>query len=299
MSYIPDDRKLVLINIPGTHDSAAYCMNCIGAHFSTTQYLTIKQQLEIGVRKFDFRITSIDRNKEQNEDIICCHGICDCYVSYNLCDQRKLTYKSILLDIKNFLKKNPSETVMVSTFLGRGHFKNIIRAYEILDYEVGDIAIYYDPNILLGECRGRIIITTYLDNEVDKKRIKKVTTRSKSMINGTGIDEIHKKYNKNCKTYEIDGTLKITEINDFLIEYNMTLEQAEIEQKKNQSLFPITYSISCTGENEYVIPYPLGQAFIVNSYIKDKFRKGYYYGWLNIDFVNLEIASKLIASNFK
>jgi hypothetical protein len=149
-------------------------MNRMLSCFAQTQYFDIRQQLEIGVRKLDLRITSIAINKETNEDIICCHGSCDCYVAEDLCDQRKLTYKSILIDIRKFLEKNPSETVLVSTFLGRGHFQNIVRAYEIFKQEVGDISIVFHPDLILGDCRGKIIVSTFLDNEteIDKKKIK-------------------------------------------------------------------------------------------------------------------------------
>ena len=42
MSRIPDNRKLKFINIPATHDSAAYYMNRINFFFAKTQFLTKK-----------------------------------------------------------------------------------------------------------------------------------------------------------------------------------------------------------------------------------------------------------------
>ena len=35
MSKLPDNKKLVLINIPGTHDSCAFHMNRLGLDFAT------------------------------------------------------------------------------------------------------------------------------------------------------------------------------------------------------------------------------------------------------------------------
>jgi len=304
MSKIPDNKKMVLINIPGSHDSAAYCMNRMLSCFSQTQYFDILQQLEIGVRKLDLRITSNEINRETNEDIICCHGICDCYVAEGLCDQRKLTYKSILIDIKKFLEKNPSETVIVSTFLGRGHFQDIIRSYEIFNQEVGGISIAFHPDLLLGECRGKIIISTFLDNEIQtgKKKMPIVRARSKSLIKGTGIEEIHSRYKgSNVSAFEVCGNTKVSQMKDMFIKYNMTLEEAEIKEIENPKIFPIAYSISCTGENELHLPYPIVQANIVNSFISKEgaFKKGYYYGWINMDFVIVDITSKLAESNFK
>jgi hypothetical protein len=64
--------------------------------------------------------------------------------------------------------------------------------------------------------------------------------------------------------------------------------------------FPIAYSISCTGEYDYCLPNPLAQAIIVHSFIQrgNCFKKGYYYGWLYMDFANKYTNIKLINSNF-
>lgn len=57
MSRIPDEKSIVLINIPGSHDSTAYNMFCLGSCFAKTQDLDITSQLNIGVRIFDIRVT--------------------------------------------------------------------------------------------------------------------------------------------------------------------------------------------------------------------------------------------------
>ena len=88
------------------------------------------------------------------------------------------------------------------------------------------------------------------------------------MIKGTGIEEIHRRYKgKNVRTFTVCGNTKIYEMKDMFNIYNMTLEQAEIKERENQKMFPIAYSISCTGENETLLPYPIVQANIVNSFI--------------------------------
>ena len=62
------------------------------------------------------------------------------------------------------------------------------------------------------------------------------------MISGTGIDSIHKKYSKH-ETYKIDGNLKVREMKDMFNKFNMTIEEAEIEEKKilHFSLYVILY----------------------------------------------------------
>ena len=204
MSRIDDSKKIILINIPGTHDSTAYCMNRISFKCANTQELTIAQQLEIGIRDFDIRIVQSHNDTSQDEDIICCHGICDCYVSPNFCDNRKLTYKSVLLDIKNFLEKNPSETVLMGTNLGRGKWKNgymLVRAYQLFDKYVGNIAIRFKSDLLMGEVRGKVITYTSIIEEFDSND-NMMRTKTRKYLPCTAIYDVHRKY-QNCATFII------------------------------------------------------------------------------------------------
>ena len=82
--------------------------------------------------------------------------------------------------------------------------------------------------------------------------------------------------------------------------YNMTLEEAELKEKSKKITFPIQYSISCTGEYDCCLPHPLNQAIIVHSFIQKEgvIKKGYYYGWLHMDFANPITTKLLIEANF-
>ena len=124
--------------------------------------------------------------------------------------------------------------------------------------------------------------------------------RTKSITNrpSTGINEIHRKY-QNCATFKTNGNIKVREMQDMFQIYNMTLEEAELKEKSKKITFPIQYSISCTGEHDTIVPLPKSQADIVNTFILNyDLKKGYYYGWINIDFVDLEVAKKIIDTNF-
>ena len=233
MSRIPDTKKLILINIPSTHDSTAYYINCFFKNLAQTQYFNIKQQLEIGTRKIDIRVADRNKKREEDEDIICCHGICDCYASDNFGNMKKLTFKSILIDIRNFLVQNPSETVMISVVLGRGkktENETLKRAYEIFHKYVGDIFINYYHDIILGDARGKIINLTYFHHEINEKRVNKVVNYCNFNLGyGTGIEEVHKKY-RSYRPFKVNGNLKIHEIKDMFTKYKMTLQEAEIEE---------------------------------------------------------------------
>jgi len=55
MSNLPDDRKVLLINIPCAHDSAANLVDVLGESVAKTQNLNITELLRAGIRKLDIR----------------------------------------------------------------------------------------------------------------------------------------------------------------------------------------------------------------------------------------------------
>ena len=59
MSKIPNEKSILLINIPGTHDTAAHIMNPLAEDVARTQNLTILELLNSGIRKLDIRIGSL------------------------------------------------------------------------------------------------------------------------------------------------------------------------------------------------------------------------------------------------
>ena len=70
MSKLKDDRKLIFVNIPGTHDSAACYMNRMSFNWARTQNLRIADLLKIGVRRLDIRIVQRNNDISEDEDII-------------------------------------------------------------------------------------------------------------------------------------------------------------------------------------------------------------------------------------
>ena len=308
MSKLPDDKKIVLTNIPGSHDSTAYCMNFFGSIFAKCQDLNIIDQLKIGVRKFDIRV-ALNNNWAYscgiNEvisgydlDLICCHGICNCYYINDAGIKNNIAFKHVLLDIKQFLEENPTETIILSVTSGRGNkYKHIKKAAEIFDKTVGDISINYDKNLTIGETRGKIININYKTNQLsyDGKPIYNEN------IGGTGLNEIHQRFvpEFTYDAFKVDGKLKVEEVKEFLRIYDITCKKAEEELKTNISKYPFTYSISCTGEYESIAPFPKTQADIINPFLLNyNLKQGNYYGWLNIDFIDSDITKKIIDTNF-
>ena len=306
MSNLSDNRKLLLTNIPGSHDSTAYNMHYFGSVFAKCQELNIMEQLKIGTRIFDIRVTDNDCTfscginliKEQHDyDIICCHGICNCYHTDDSGNKINLTLKNVLLDMKHFLVKNPTETILYSMASGRGNkIKNFERASQIFEKIVGEISINYNSNLTIGDCRGKIVNLNFKD-ELGKE--------GKQILNefdeGTGLEDIHKKFvpDFTYETFKVDAKLKIREVEEFLSINDLTLREAVKDIEINKMKYPFKYSISCTGEFESIVPLPKVQADIINKFILNyPLKNGNYYGWINIDFIEQNISKKIIDTNF-
>lgn len=310
MAKLPDENLYTLTNFPCTHDSSAFHMNKIGSCYSKTQNLDYNGQLKIGVRHFDIRVTkrscscflNCSKRKEEQkcEDIITCHGICDCYYYSDCCSTKKLTLKEVLLTLRKFLEKNPSEGVFINLQNGRGDkHVNMPRALEIFDIICGDISMQMDKKLKIKDIRGKIICSPHLDDD-DYKKIKPAIKPAKlyrKLKGGYGLEEIHQNYGK-YSTFKVGGRLKVKEVKEFLDKYEMPIDKAKAHEQKNNNNFPINYSVSCTGEHDSILPYPKTQAVFVNNFFRQRaFKKGFYYGWINFDFITEDIARKIISTN--
>ena len=299
MSNLPDDKKVLLINIPGAHDTAANEMVPLAESMARTQNRTIPDLLKFGIRKLDIRVALWESFDEEDIDsnLHTCHGVFDCYYIDEHNTTQNLTFKHILLDIKQFLQENPTETVIVWTQSERGDsYENIKRAVELFDKYVGDIFVKYNKDLTLGEVRGKIISTVYKEYDSEGKEYY-----HKGIDGGTDLEEIHMKFIDKYyyNSWEVTGEIKVQEVLEFFRTYNISIKDAEIEMEKDKDKYPFCYSIACTGEHQTIIPFPKNQADIVNPFILDyEFIKGYYYGWIEMDYASLKLAKKFIETNF-
>src|SRR5207302_1134087 len=79
--------------IPGTHDTMAF----YGGDAAQTQTMSLANQLESGVRVLDIR----------------CRHIADVFAIHHGVVFQKVFFGDVLNDVIAFLKKNPSETVLM------------------------------------------------------------------------------------------------------------------------------------------------------------------------------------------
>ena len=93
-----------------------------------TQNRTIPDLLKFGMRKLEIRVALWESFDEEDIDsnLHTCHGVFDCYYIDEHNTTQNLTFKHILLDIKQFLQENPTETVIVWTQSEKGDsYENI------------------------------------------------------------------------------------------------------------------------------------------------------------------------------
>jgi hypothetical protein len=168
MSYIPDHKSLSEISIPGTHDSATYLLNLpkgdllalvngsfvsslftittpFVKQYAQTQTLSIRRQLDAGIRFLDLRVTSTHVKGE----LTMCHGKVVLHSSLD----------AMFAFIAEFLEKSPTEVVLVSVKNdGEG---NADEVNELLAQAIkrSKIKFYLDWRIpKLGDVRGQAVL---------------------------------------------------------------------------------------------------------------------------------------------
>lgn len=107
MSALDDDTLLSAITIPGTHDSAAYTVSW---PFVATQKLSIVQQLDAGIRYFDFRCGV------RNDIVEMVHG--EAYLG--------LTLSNVLNAMYEWLAAHPSEALIAQIKRDRKEQKSAV-----------------------------------------------------------------------------------------------------------------------------------------------------------------------------
>jgi 1-phosphatidylinositol phosphodiesterase len=141
MSNFDDCTPLSLMSIPGSHDSGT----TTGPELLVTQTKSIEEQLQLGVRFFDIRLAA------HNNKLGVFHAIAFQNIYWE---------SDVLPTFINFLKENPSETLIVSLKREGGEASDYAR---LLSASLSDalnkqyLIDSFTSDITLGEARGKII----------------------------------------------------------------------------------------------------------------------------------------------
>lgn len=149
MAELPDEAYVATLSIPGTHDSATGNGFAGGAAsvwdlFSKTQDLTVEQQMEMGVRAFDFRPGN------QNGRLRCYHGMSE--IAY--------WFDDAVRDICKFLDAHPDEFFFIHLYkatddLNKGVTELLTELIETED--VAPRVARFAPDLTVADMRGKIL----------------------------------------------------------------------------------------------------------------------------------------------
>lgn len=150
MSFLPDETLLSKIAIPGSHDSATE--NIFFSSIARCQHLSIARQLDAGCRFLDLRL------REKDGRLIAVHGATPCFVpaagaaSY-------LTFGQIAETLYEFLRRNPSETILISVNHNGGRQSEAFCSLFYKEIEKMPHRWYTENRVpTLGEARGKAVL---------------------------------------------------------------------------------------------------------------------------------------------
>lgn len=286
MKNIADDKKITAINMPGTHDSA--CLHIDLAFISQTQHLSVSEQLNIGVRYFDFRF------KYETSKFIANHSICHCRKKSGFWNELLLA-DDIVADCVEFLRNNPSETILFQ--LKEAHSKSGHEFYNEFykRYIENDKDSWFVENRVpsLGEVRGKIILLRVVSVDAD------VFTDENSGINFSSYPHV--------STYNVDDWKKgeIRKLGGEVYSGMFVQDSYRSEGKHKwgtvtrfleSGLCDEDFNICLTSCTRVFVP--RFNAPKINKLIKHyNFKKGKLYGIISTDFIDEEICKKIINTN--
>ena len=148
MKSLPDDLVLASLTIPGTHNSAALHEPFPGT--ATCQSLSLKEQLEAGVRFFDLRCRHV------NDRFHLYHGPID----------QKLSFAEALKTFEEFLKTEPKEFLLIS-IQGAAKASKTTRDFEATFKDSINPKKWWlkSPHPSTGEARGKMILIRRFDSK--------------------------------------------------------------------------------------------------------------------------------------
>ena len=148
MAAQDDATSLAALSIPGTHDTGARFEPAPG--LAKTQELTIREQLDAGVRYLDIR----------------CRHFEDGFLIYHGSIDQNQSYDEVLATLDAFLDAHPTETIIASVkeeSLPQGNTRTFAATFD--DYLFRDPARWYtgDRVPALGDVRGKIVLLRRFD----------------------------------------------------------------------------------------------------------------------------------------
>ncbi len=146
MDWLPNNRRVSDLSLPGTHDSMAFGENLTGRDITRTQTASLREQLMSGIRVIDIRV-----NYDNDHSLTCYHGSAN--LGYN--------FEDVLSTVKQFLQENPTESVFMrlkqeNSSVSDSKMEQAFKYYYNRYYQI----FYrgYSQNPTVGEIRGKLVL---------------------------------------------------------------------------------------------------------------------------------------------
>lgn len=302
MSELPDNAYVAQVSIPGTHDTATGHGTTMDT-YSKTQEITIDQQLELGIRAFDFR------PKVNGNILNAQHGIANCNITFN----------DAMKQIGTFLNEHPDEFIVLHLLYATGFDSDKARYAELLNalFESEDLAgkaIPFRRDLTVGEMRGKILVLSrdrYADEpyfgaflENWSEEFENLSRRSR-IIGASGDDMNSSKLfvqdRANTKGDNTKKTRFMTNLLDFTTRHSINGDPANIVWAMN---FLSSYSGSISTSSSYKQNATVFNKAVADYVSSDSYTAGPT-GMVMMDFVGVDetngnaAVSAVIDNNFK
>ena len=259
MSGYSDLTMIKNLNIPGTQDSMA--LRSIGDLAGQCQSLSLKDQLNIGVRFLDIRLQLV------GDELIAVHGIVD----------QRDNFSNIVSTVESFLKENPSEFIMMSIKKESDDKRSTMTFDEAIKKHTK--SDYWDLSTtlptLLGNVRKKIVlISRYQDSTIGVPAYNGwKNSETFTMDNGLHIQDEY-------KVEDIEH--KKTAIKDCLEDNGLTYQmKINFLSGYKTSGFPPSYAPSVANEinswfNKEIKNYPNNRGIVLYDFVASDLMKGWF-----------------------
>ncbi|KAI9770506.1 MAG: hypothetical protein M1835_006539 [Candelina submexicana] len=152
MRELKDETPLSALSIPGTHNSPTYHRALPSVR---CQAVSIREQLNNGVRFFDIRVQPESPGDLSKKGLILVHGVFPISLSGTK------YFRDLVNEVQAFLDENPSETLIMSVKReGTGETTDAQLGRILRDHYAGDVGKWFTaPRIpTLGEARHKIVL---------------------------------------------------------------------------------------------------------------------------------------------
>ncbi len=150
ISLADGEKRISQINLFGTHDSLTAFVSL--ENLSRCQNLTLKEQLRLGVRLIDIRLS------RKKGEFYLVHSLADCYTDES--KSERLTFAAVLSECLGFLRENPGEFLVLSVKQDRGIQSRGFFPEFYDKYIRGNEESWYlgDKIPCVEECRGKLVL---------------------------------------------------------------------------------------------------------------------------------------------